>query len=139
MFGKTVPYEVVADNIIQRLLTPLKDLYPDLVQTVSQAFSDGQTPERAGQALLVSLQAWAEKSQAEVQSYKQTTYELRDTIDKKRTEIGDLKSQMDKLKKEMEELEGHAEYLENTISLQNTILAKQHEQLVRLLPPTPLD
>ena len=136
MFRKSIPYEVVADNIIQRLLAPLKDFSPDLVQAVSQAFGDGRTPERAGQALLASLQAWKEKSQAEIQSYKQTSSDLRDTIDKKRTEIGDLKSQMDKLKKEMEELEGHAEYLENTISLQNTILAKQHEQLVRLLSST---
>ena len=139
MFSKSVPYEVVADDIIQRLLAPLKGLYPDLVQTVSQAFSDGRMPERAGQALLAGLQTWTEKFQAEIQSYKQTSSDLRDTIDKQQTEIRDLRSQLEKIKQEMEELEGHNEYLENTITLQNTILAKQHEQLMRLLSSTPLD
>jgi len=30
MFSKTVPYEVVAEDIIQRLMTPLKGFSPDL-------------------------------------------------------------------------------------------------------------
>ena len=136
MFRRTVPYEVVAEDIIRRMMTPLKGLFPDVVQAVSQAFSDGQTPERAGQALLAGLQAWLEKNRAEVQSYKQTTYELRDTIDKKMTEIRDFKSQMDKLEKELERVENQKEFLENTISQQNKILAGQHEQLMRLLSST---
>ena len=85
MFRRTVPYEVVAEDIIRRMMTPLKGLFPDVVQAVSQAFRDGQTPERAGQALLAGLQAWQEKFQAEVQSHKETMSELRDTIDKKQT------------------------------------------------------
>jgi septal ring factor EnvC (AmiA/AmiB activator) len=118
------------------MMTPLKGLFPDVVQAVSQAFSDGQTPERAGQALLEGLQAWLEKNRAEVQSYKQTTYELRDTIDTKMTEIKDLRSQLGKLEKELERVENQKEFLENTISQQNKILAGQHEQLVRLLSST---
>ena len=136
MFRRTVPYEVVAEDVIRRLMTPLKDFSPDMVQAVSQAFSDGQTPERAGQALLEGLQAWQEKNRAEVQSYKQTTYELRDTIDKKTTEIRDLRLQLGKLEKELERVENQKEFLENTISQQNKILAGQHEQLVRLLSST---
>jgi chromosome segregation ATPase len=136
MFRRTVPYEVVAEDIIQRLMTPLKGFSPDMVQAVSQAFTDGQTPERAGQALLEGLQAWLEKNRAEVQSYKQTTYELRDTIDTKMTEIKDLRSQLGKLEKELERVENQKEFLENTISQQNKILAGQHEQLVRLLSST---
>ena len=136
MFSKTVPYEVVAEDIIQRLMTPLKGFSPDMVQAVFQAFSDGQTPERAGQALLEELQAWQEKNRAEVQSYKQTTYELRDTIDKKTTEIRDLRLQLGKLEKELEREENQKEFLENTISQQNKILAGQHEQLMRLLSST---
>jgi chromosome segregation ATPase len=136
MFRKTVPYEVVAEDIIQRLMAPLKSFSPDMVQMVSQAFTDGQTSERAGQALLAGLQAWQEKFQAEIQSYKQTIYELRDTIDKKQTEIRSLKSQIEKLEKDMERIEHQKEFLENTISQQNKILAGQHEQLVRLLSST---
>jgi chromosome segregation ATPase len=136
MFSKTVPYEVVAEDIIRRLITPLKGFSPDLVQAVSQAFTDGQTPERAGEALLSGLQAWQEKNRAEVQSYKQTTYELRDTIDEKTTEIRDLRLQLGKLEKELEREENQKEFLENTISQQNKILAGQHEQLVRLLSST---
>ena len=136
MFRRTVPYEVVAEDIIQRLMPPLKGFSPDMVQAVSQAFTDGQTPERAGQALLEGLQAWLEKNRAEVQSYKQTTYELRDTIDTKMTEIKDLRSQLGKLEKELERVENQKEFLENTISQQNKILAGQHEQLVRLLSST---
>jgi peptidoglycan hydrolase CwlO-like protein len=136
MFRRAVPYEVVADDIIRRLMTPLKGFFPDVVQAVSQAFSDGRTPERAGQALLAGLQAWLEKFQAEVQSHKQTNSELRLSVDKKQTEIGDLKSQMDKLEKELERVENQKEFLENTISQQNKILAQQHEQLVRLLSST---
>ena len=139
MFSKSVPYEVVADDIIRRLLTPLQAQFPDLVQAVIQALGGNRMPERAGQALLAGLQTWMEKFQAEIQSYKQTSSDLRDTIDKQQTEIRDLRSQLEKIKQEMEELEGHNEYLENTISLQNTILAKQHEQLMRLLSSTPLD
>jgi peptidoglycan hydrolase CwlO-like protein len=136
MFRRTVPYEVVAEDIIQRLMTPLKGFSPDLVQAVSQAFTDGQTPERAGQALLEGLQAWQEKFQAEVHSYKETISELRDTIDQKQTEKRSLKSQMDKLEKELERVENQKEFLENTISQQNKILAGQHEQLMRLLSST---
>jgi chromosome segregation ATPase len=136
MFRRTVPYEVVAEDIIQRLMTPLKGFSPDLVQAVSQAFTDGQTPERSGEALLAGLQAWQEKNRAEVQSYKQTTYELRDTIDEKTTEIRDLKLQLGKLEKELERVENQKEFLENTISQQNKILAGQHEQLMRLLSST---
>ena len=139
MFRKTVPYEVVAEDIIRRLLTPLKDFSPDVTQAVSQALRDGRTPERAGQALLVGLQAWQEKFQAEVQSYKETISELRDTIDQKQTEKRSLKSQMDKLEKELERLEHQKEFLEITISQQNKVLAGQHEQLMRLLSSTQSD
>ena len=136
MFRRAVPSEVVAEDIIRRMMTPLKGLFPDVVQAVSQAFSDGQTPERAGQALLEGLQAWQEKFQAEFQSHKETMSELRDTIDKKQTEIRDLKSQLGKLEKELERVENQKEFLENTISQQNKILAGQHEQLMRLLSST---
>jgi chromosome segregation ATPase len=103
---------------------------------VSQAFSDGRTPERAGQALLEGLQAWQGKFQAEVQSHKETNSELRSLIDQKQTENRSLKSQMDKLEKELERVENQKEFLENTISQQNKILAGQHEQLMRLLSST---
>jgi peptidoglycan hydrolase CwlO-like protein len=136
MFRRTVPYEVVAEDIIRRMMTPLKGLFPDMVQAVSQAFSDGQTPERAGQALLEGLQAWQEKFQAEVQSHKESNSELRSLIDQKQTENRSLKSQMDKLEKELERVENQKEFLENTISQQNKILAGQHEQLMRLLSST---
>jgi len=92
------------------LLTPLQAQFPDLVQAVIQALGGNRMPERAGQALLAGLQTWMEKFQAEIQSYKQTSSDLRDTIDKQQTEIRDLRSQLEKLKKEMEELEGHNEY-----------------------------
>ena len=136
MFGKTVPYEVVAEDIVRKLMTPLKGLFPEVVQAVSQAFSDGRIPEKAGQALLEGLQAWQEKSQAEVRSYRQTTNELRDTIDQKQTEIRDLRSELGKLEKELERVANQKEFLENTISQQNKILAGQHEQLMRLLSST---
>ena len=136
MFGKTVPYEVVADDIVRKLMTPLKVPFPEVVQAVSQAFSDGRTPEKAGQALLEGLQAWQEKFQAEVRSYRQTTNELRDTIDQKQTEIRDLRSELGKLEKELARVANQKEFLENTISQQNKILAGQHEQLMRLLSST---
>ena len=136
MFRRAVPSEVVAEDIIRRMMTPLKGLFPEVVQAVSQAFSDGRIPEKAGQALLEGLQAWLEKNRAEVQSYKQTTYELRDTIDTKMTEIKDLRPQLGKLEKELERVENQKEFLENTISQQNKILAGQHEQLMRLLSST---
>ena len=136
MFSRTVPYEVVAEDIIRRLMTPLKGFSPDMVQAVSQAFRDGRTPERAGQALLAGLQGWLEKFQAEIQSLKQTIAELRNSIDGKQTEIRSLKSQIEKLQTEMEGIENQKEFLGNTISQQNKILAQQHEQLVRLLSST---
>ena len=136
MFRRAVPYEVVAGDIIRRLLIPLKEFFPDLVQAVSQAFSDGRTPERAGQALLVGLQAWQEKFQAEIRSLEQTIFELRNSIDGKQTEIRSLKSQIEKLEKEMEGIEHQKEFLEITISQQNKVLAGQHEQLMRLLSST---
>ena len=137
--SRAVPYEVVSEEIIRKLLAPLKGLSPDVTQAVSQALRDGRTPERAGQALLVGLQAWLEKFQAEIQSLKQTIFELRNSIDGKQTEIRSLKLQIDKLEKGLEGIEHQKEFLEITISQQNKILAGQHEQLVRLLSSTQSD
>jgi peptidoglycan hydrolase CwlO-like protein len=143
MFRRVVPFEVVADEIIGRLLRPLKEFFPDVVQAVSQAFSDGRTPERAGQALQISLQARLEKERAERNAEKgslnRTISELRDSVREKQTEIRNLKSQMEKLEKELEAVENKKEILEITISQQNKILAGQHEQLMRLLSSTQSD
>ena len=143
MFRRVVSFEVVADEIIGRLLSPLKESFPDIVQAVSQAFSDGRTPERAGQALQISLQARLEKERAERNAEKvslnRTISEYRDSVSEKQTEIRNLKLEMEKLEKEMEGVENKKEFLEITISQQNKILAGQHEQLMRLLSSTQSD
>ena len=143
MFQRSVPYETVANDIIQRLLAPLHALFPDMVKTVFQAFRDGRTPERAGQALLAGLQAWMEKGlaeqNAETQSYEQTVSELRNSVEKARIEIKSLESQIDKLEKEMNVVKNQKSILDNTISLQNKTLSQQHEQLMRLLSSTQSD
>jgi peptidoglycan hydrolase CwlO-like protein len=143
MFHKIVPYEIVADDIIQRLMAPLKSFSPDMVLAVSQAFRDGRTPERAGQALLAGLQAWMEKGlaeqNAETQSYEETVSELRNSVEKARIEIKSLKSQIEKLEKEMDVVKNQKSILDNTISLQNKTLSQQHEQLMRLLSSTQSD
>jgi hypothetical protein len=136
MFRKVIPYEVVADEIIQKLLSPLDSSFPDMVKTTVQALNGGRTPERAGQALLEALKDQVEKVRA-VESEKQiallrTIRELEQKVQQYQQERKLKQIDIEKSNKIINENQKIIFEQQTTISTQNRLLVEQHEQIVNL-------
>ena len=135
---RKVPYEVAVLEIAQVLIDPLRELIPEVVNSVYKNLYGGRTPDRASQVLLQGLMAWRERIAGEdvkiaLQRQEQRLTETRSKDIEQNKTVVDLQRKINALEQGIEEQKLEIEVLQKTIQNQNSIISEQHDRLIALL------
>jgi uncharacterized coiled-coil protein SlyX len=138
IFKSKMPYETAVLEIVQILLDPLSERFPDVVISVYQSLSGGHTPDRAGPTLLKGLIAWRDavvtaEVKAALQKQEQYLTEIRSREVEQSKTILELQKKISHLEQRIGEQESEIEPYQKTIQQQNSIISEQHERLIALL------
>jgi septal ring factor EnvC (AmiA/AmiB activator) len=131
-----VPYEQAVCEAITNFLAPMQSIMPQAVQAVINALNDGRRPGPAGEALVEALQNRITEVRNEAAEKRSTLYDqIRDLEQRVREHQEKLRLsqiEIDKVNKKYEEEQRIIVDLQTRISVQNRLLAQQHEQIVNL-------
>ena len=122
---------------IAKLLAPLRTPWPEVVEAVLHEVQPGKSPAQAGELLLHSFQAWQAKCQRQseerLQEESERYEQLQREFDKQASELKQVLSNLGDLERDTVVRQSEIQRLQATITDQNRLLARQHEQLMALL------
>jgi chromosome segregation ATPase len=131
-----VPYEQVVCEAITNFLAPMQSIMPQAVQEVITALNDGRRLGPAGEALVEAIQNRIIEVRNEESEKRSNLYgQIRDLEQRVREHQEKLRLnqiEMNKMNKKYEEEQRIIIDLQTRISVQNRLLAQQHEQIVNL-------
>jgi hypothetical protein len=131
-----VPYEQAVCEAITLFLAPMQSIMPQAVQAAITALNDGRRPGPAGEALVEALQNRITEVRNEEAEKRSTLYgqirELEHRVRDHQEKLRLNQIEINKVNKKYDEEQRITVDLQTRISVQNRLLAQQHEQIVNL-------